>query len=57
MIYFNDYRWVKVGTIDKLYVHALKGGKPKEIYSADFGWLGLTAGYLVDRSFMLINKK
>ena len=50
-------KWVKVGTIDKLYVHALKGGKAREIYSADFGWLGLKAGYFVDRSFMLISMR
>jgi hypothetical protein len=29
----------------------------REIYSADFGWLGLTAGCFVDRSFMLINDR
>ena len=50
-------KWIKVGTIDKLYVITLKGGKAKEIYSADFGWLGLEAGYFVDRSFMLINSR
>ena len=50
-------KWVKVGTIDKLYVHALKGGKAREIYAADFGWLGLKAGYFVDRSFMLISMR
>ena len=50
-------KWVKVGMIDKLYVYPLKGGKAKEIYSADFGWLGLKAGYFLDRSFMLINMR
>ena len=50
-------KWVKVGTVDKLYVITLKGGKTKEIYSADFGWLGLKAGHFVDRSFMLINTR
>jgi hypothetical protein len=50
-------KWVKVGTVDKLYVHTMKGGKAREIYSADFGWLGLKAGYFVDRSFMLINMR
>ena len=50
-------KWVMVGTVDKLYVHPLKGGKAKEVYSADFGWLGLKTGYFVDRSFMLINMR
>ena len=50
-------RWVQVGTVDKLYVHALKGGKAREIYSAEFGWLGLKAGVFTDRSFMIINDR
>ena len=50
-------KWEKIGTIDKLYVIALKGGKAREIYSADFGWKGLRAGYFVDRSFMLVSKR
>ena len=50
-------KWEKVGTVDKLYVIALKGSKAREIYSADFGWKGLKAGYFVDRSFMLVNSR
>ena len=50
-------KWEKIGTIDKLYVIALKGGKAREIYSADFGWKGLKAGYFVDRSFMLVSNR
>jgi hypothetical protein len=50
-------KWEKIGTVDKLYVIPFKGGKTREIYSADFGWKGLTAGYFVDRSYMLINDK
>jgi hypothetical protein len=50
-------KWEKIGTVDKLYVIALKGGKAREIYSADFGWKGLKAGYFVDRSFMLVSNR
>ena len=50
-------KWENIGTIDKLYVIALKGGKAREIYSADFGWKGLKAGYFVDRSFMLVSNR
>ena len=50
-------KWVKVGIVDKLYVITLKGCKAREIYSADFGRLGLKAGYFVDRTFMLINTR
>ena len=55
--YKKKTKWVKVGIIDKLYVHALKGGMAREIYSADVGWLGLKAGCFIDRSFMLINMR
>ncbi len=50
-------KWVKVGTVDKLFIYPFKGGKHIEIPMGDFGPMGLKAGVFSDRVFMIINEQ
>ncbi len=50
-------KWVKVGTVDKLYLFPLKGCRANDLPMAEFDKLAMKAGPLTDRNFMLMNDR
>ncbi len=49
--------WIKVGTVDQLFIYPLKCGKAKEVPVAEFGPIGMKAGPFLDRGFSLMNER
>ena len=48
-------RWRKVGVVDRLFVHPLKGGKLKEVTSLACEPIGPRAALFRDRCFSIAN--
>ncbi|TRY77867.1 hypothetical protein TCAL_08131 [Tigriopus californicus] len=49
-------RWVRVGTVDRLFVFPLKSGKAKEVNTVEFAKLGPKSAMFRDRSFCLVKE-
>ena len=50
-------RWMRIGVVDRLFVHPLKSGKLKEVTSFKCGLNGPRAAVFRDRSFCLANER
>jgi len=49
--------WVKVGTLDEIFIFPFKGGKAISVPTAFMSFIGARAGPFLDRAFMVIDGK